>query len=364
MKKVIIIDWLDKYGGAERVIKYLDQIFKFDKMYTLVNLMDQADLNKLKDNPDTPIIDTNLRKAGKRFRWFYAIFFYLIKTIKIDQDTNLIVSSSHSIAKGIRKSNKNQLHISYFQSRNSNYIWNEVDTYFGKYKYLLYPLIRILRKLDYQQAQQPDFIISNSKFVQEWVKETYDRDSVVVYPPVDFNFFNFESEKEDYYVTIGRLATIKRFDLIIKAFNENQKKLIIIGDGEEADNLKSLANDNIQFLGFLESKEINHYIKKAKGFIQMGIEGFGIAPLEAQYCGTPVIAYGEGALLETVIENKTGVFFYHQTEDDLNKAIVRFEEQKFDYELIHLHAKQFSIESFKNNILKVYNNICEESHAR
>lgn len=364
MKKVIIIDWLDKYGGAERVIKYLDQIFEFDKMYTLVNLMSQSDLKKLKNNTDTQVVDTGLRKAGKRFRWFYAIFFYLIKTIKIDKDVDLIISSSHSIAKGIRKTNDNQMHISYFQHRNNNYIWDEVDTYLGRYKSLLYPLILLLRKLDYQQAQQPDYIISNSKFVQEWVKETYNRESVVVYPPVDFKFFNFEPEKGDYYVAIGRLATIKRFDLIVKAFNKNKKKLIVIGDGEESDSLKSMANDNIQFLGFLGSQEINYYIKKAKGFIQMGIEGFGIAPLEAQYCGTPIIAYGKGALLETVIENKTGIFFYNQTEEDLNKAIVNFENQKFDYEFIHLHAKQFSIENFKNNILRVYNNVYKMNNVK
>lgn len=354
MKKVIVIDWLDKYGGAERVIKYLDQVFKFDKMYTLVNIMEEIDLKKLKNNRSIPIVNTKLNFFGKKFRWLYFTFFYFIKKIKIDEDSKLIVSSSHCVAKGIKKTSENQIHISYFQHRNNNYIWDETKNYLGFFRYILFPFILILRKLDYKQAQNPDYIISNSIFVQKWVKETYNRDSVVIYPPVDFKDFNFDENKEDYYIAIGRLATIKRFDIIIKAFNLNKKKLYIIGDGEESDKLKELANTNITFLGFLESKEINNYLKKSKGFIQMGIEGFGIAPLESQYCGTPIIGYGKGALLETVLDKKTGIFFYEQTVESLNNSIEEFEKLSFDYKFIHLHAKNFSLDSFKKNILKFY----------
>lgn len=354
MKKVIVIDWLDKYGGSERVIKHLDQIANFDTYYTLINIMNNNDIDKITNNKPRTIIDTKLRLFGSRFRLLYFSFFTLIKKIKIDSDVEVIISSSHSVAKGIKKSNPNQIHISYFQARNNNYIWEEVDLYLGKFKPLFYPLIKLLRKLDIKQAQNPDIIITNSKFVQNWVNNTYKRDSFLVYPPVDFSTFNFSDNKEDYYVAVGRLVQIKKFDVIIKAFNDNGKTLYIIGDGFELDYLKSITtNPNIIFLGFLESNKINKYIKHAKGFIQMGIEGFGIAPVEAQYCGTPVLAYAEGAVLETVIDKKTGIFFTQQDPEVLNKAIVNFEQITFDYHYIHEHAKQFSIENFKKNISKI-----------
>jgi len=361
MKKVIVIDWLDKYGGSERVIRHLDQIANFDTYYTLINIMNDNDIEKITNNKPRTIIETKLKMFGSKFRLLYFSFFYLIKQIKIDSDVEVIISSSHCVAKGIKKTNPNQLHISYFQARNNNYIWEEVDLYLGKFKPLFYPLVKLLRTLDIKQAQNPDIIITNSKFVQNWVKNTYKRDSFLVYPPVDFTTFNFSDNKEDYYVTVGRLVQIKKIDVIIKAFNINNKKLFIIGDGLELEYLKSIiTNPNIIFLGFLESNEINKYIKKAKGFIQMGIEGFGIAPVESQFCGTPVIAYAQGAVLETVIDKKTGVFFNKQTSEDLNNAINLFEKIEFDYNRIHEHAKQFSIENFKNNIAKIIDNSVNE----
>lgn len=360
MKKIIVIDWLDKYSGSERVITYLDQIFKFDKMYTLINQMSEEDLNKLKNGRSIKVEDTVLRFSKSKFRWFYFLFFYLIKTIKIDQDVDLIISSSHSIAKGVKKTNKNQLHISYFQNKNNNYIWDEIDLYFGKTKYFLLPIIYLLRKLDILQAQKPDVIICNSVFTKNWVKEKYNRDSFVIYPPIDFTPFDFTPIKEEYYITIGRLAKIKKLDLVVKAFNINKKKLIIVGDGEELQYLKSISNNNIVFTGFLTSNEINNYLKHARGYIQMGIESFGIAPLEAQYCGTPVIAFKNGAILETVIEDKTGVFFENQSIEDLNNAINRFEKIKFDYDFINNHSKSFSIDNFKEKVTEIYNRSIEK----
>jgi glycosyltransferase involved in cell wall biosynthesis len=357
MKKVIVIDWLDKYGGSERVIRYLDQILNFDTYHTLINIMDKNDIEKITNSKPRTIIDTKLKVFGSKFRLLYFSFFSLIKQIKIDSNVEVIISSSHCVAKGIKKTNPNQIHISYFQARNNNYIWDEADLYLGKFKPLFMPLLKVLRKWDVKQAQGPDVIIANSIFVQNWVKNTYKRDSFLVYPPVDFSTFNFSDKKDDYYVAVGRLVQIKKFDIVIKAFNQNKKKLYIIGDGVELAYLKSITtNENIVFLGFLESGQINEYLKHAKGFIQMGIEGFGIAPVESQYCGTPVLAYAEGAVLETVIDKKTGIFFNEQDPDILNKAITDFEKINFDYHYIHGHAKQFSIENFKKNISKIIDN--------
>ncbi len=353
MKKAIVVDWLDKYGGAERVIKNLNQAIVFDEVYTLINIMKDDEFKQIFPQENIITHDTFLRKFGSKFRYLYVLFFYLISTIKVNKEVDLIISSSHSIAKGISKSRKSQLHITYFQARNSNYIWDEVDLYFGKLKYLLYPLLYILRRIDVYQSRKPDYIISNSYFVKNWVKKNYKRDSVVIYPPVSLKKFPLIKSKSEYYVIVGRLAAIKRFDLVIKTFNKNNYQLIVIGDGEELEYLKSIStSDNISFKGFLNSNDVAEIVGHAKAFIQMGVEGFGIATIEAQASGTPVIAFAKGGVLETVIDGKTGVFFKEQTEYSLNNAIQKFEQLTFDKSFMRNHALTFSEENFENEIKK------------
>lgn len=354
MKKAIVIDWLDKYGGAERVIGAFEKIFSFDITYTLANIMPDDELKKIYTRGNPVIIETPLKKIGKKFRAMFFSFPYFIRTLKIDKDVDLIISSSHAVAKGVKKSSTKQLHISYFQARNCNYIWGEYKLYFGFLGYILFPAIYLLRKIDVKQSKEPDYIICNSFFVKEWVKEKYKRDAAVIYPPVNLSCFSLQENKEDYYVAVGRLADIKRFDVAIEAFKSLGKKLIIIGDGDQGKNLRKLANgsSNIIFTGFLDSKQVNDYISRAKGFIQTGIEGFGISPIEAQACGTPVIAFGHGGVLETVDEYKTGLFFREQTAASLEEAVNRFETLEFDYSHIRTHALKFSEEKFEEAIKK------------
>ncbi|RDI07967.1 glycosyltransferase [Flavobacterium sp. AG291] len=352
MKKAIVIDWLDKYGGAERVIGAFEKVFSFDITYTLANIMPETELDKIYTHRKPVIVETPLKRFGSKFRALFFTFPYFIRTLKVSKDVELIISSSHAVAKGIKKTSPGQLHISYFQARNCNYIWGEYKLYFGFFGHIIYPLISLLRKIDRKQAQEPDFIICNSFFVKNWVKEKYKRDASVIYPPVDLSCFSLQPDKEDYYVAVGRLADIKRFDIAIEAFKAMGKKLIIIGDGDQAKKLKAIAgsNPNIVFTGFLDSLEVNDYISKARGFIQTGIEGFGISPIEAQACGTPVIAFGYGGVLETVKKNETGVFFDEQTVHSLTDAVGRFEQLHFDYAKIRSHSLQFSKERFEKEI--------------
>ncbi|MDR0228185.1 MAG: glycosyltransferase [Flavobacteriaceae bacterium] len=346
MKRAIVIDWLDKYGGAERVISVLNKEYHFDQIYTLINIMSEHDLKKI-CQLDSPVVNTTfLQKTGKFFRAFFPFFPFFIKKLKVDNDIDLIISSSHCVAKGINKSRDNQIHFCYFQARNFKYVWEEAPLYFGKFSTLLAPLLRFLQKIDVEQAKQPDYIIANSKFVQNWIKEQYNRDSIVIYPPVDIHNFKLCENKEDYYVTVGRLVEYKRFDVIIEAFNTNKKKLIVIGDGKMKSKLQKMAHSNIEFKGFLESAEINNIISKAKGFIHAGIEDFGIAPIEAQACGTPVLAFGKGGVLETVIDSETGVFFHEQNPESLNNAIEIFESLTFNKAAIRQNALRFSPENF------------------
>lgn len=350
MKKALVVDWLDKYGGAERVIAAFEKIFSFDITYTLVNIMEQENLKKIYPKGTEVLKETKLKKLNKKFRVVFFTFQHFVKTIKIDDEVDLILSSSHAVAKGVRKSNSKQLHISYFQARNFNYIWSDYKLYFGTFRHLLYPMVHFLRKEDIKQGQNPDYIISNSIFVQDWVKEKYGRNSTVIYPPVDLEPFSLETEKEDYYVAVGRLVYVKRFDIAIKAFNKSGKKLIVIGDGDQARYLKRMASANIVFTGFLDSSEVHRFVSKAKAFIQTGVEGFGIAPIEAQACGTPVIAYGRGGVLETVKEGLSGVFFEDQSVESLSHAISVFETTSFDAQTIRDHALRFSTDRFEKEI--------------
>ncbi|HUH34621.1 MAG TPA: glycosyltransferase [Moheibacter sp.] len=352
MKKALVVDWLDKYGGAEKVIQALEYSICFDEVYTLVNIMSQSELEKI--FPGKQQINTTfLQKSGKFFRILYPLFFKTIKCVRVSNDVNLIISSSHSIAKGVRKSNPNQIHISYFQAPNSNYIWQDAPMYFkGLYPFVKW-LIKILKKWDYNDGQNPDYIISNSEYVRDWVKRNYNRNSHVIYPPVDLDSFPLRNEKEDFYVIAGRIATIKRFDLVIKAFNKNKKKLIVIGDGEELAKLKKEANSpNIKFLGFQKVMVLSDYLQRAKALIQMGVEGFGIAAIEAQSCGTPIICYRKGGVIETVIDTQTGLFFDIQSSEALNNSIEQFEKMSWNSRTIHNHAQKFSVAKFESEIKK------------
>lgn len=363
MKRVLVVDWLDKFGGAERVIATLQQTFDFETTYTLTNIMKTDDLQKVYGTNNPNIISTKLQKFGRYFRAFFFTFHRFISSIPIDSSAQTIVSSSHAVAKGISKTNTSQLHISYFQARNFKYIWDDAPLYFGKLLPIVKPLLMYLQKIDKKQAQLPDYIISNSHFVKTWVKEKYNRDSVVIYPPVELDQFPLHRVKEDYYVAVGRIVAYKRFDLIVDTFNTSHKQLIILGDGPELNDLKKKANSNIHFKGFVDSKTVCEYISKAKAFIHIGVEDFGIAPIEAQSCGTPVIAYQAGGIMETVQEGKTGLFFKDQTVDSLVDAIGRFEQMTWNSEQIHQHAQTFSRERFVHEIEHFVAD-CERIHFR
>lgn len=351
MKKILVVDWLDKYAGSERVINSLHKVLKFDECYTLVNIMSKQDLNKTFNGNIPKINHTLLNLFGKKFRYFLLLFPYFTKCIKLPKNTELIISSSHAISKYITSTNA--LHISYFQARNLKYIWEEQNLYFTGIKKIFKFIIPYLQKFDLDASKKPNFIISNSKFVQSWVKRTYDRNSIVIYPPVDVDSFKLETKKESYYVSVGRLEPYKRFDIIVKAFNElEDKKLIIIGDGSQRRYLQSISKSNIEFVGFLDKEVVSDYVGKSKAFVFVAEEDFGIAPVEAQACGTPVICLGKGGAKETIVDMQTGVHFAEQNMDDLLNAIKKFESNadKFDPVIIRQNALRFSKERFEKEI--------------
>ena len=349
MKKILIVDWLDKYGGAERVLTVLNKQFDFDKCFTLINVMSNSDLGRVFNGKKIKIVESNLRLFRSGFRYLFFLFPFFISRFKFDDPSAIIISSSFSVAKGFKKQGS-QTHICYYQARNQRYIWDTENIYFTWWqRTILAPLLFLLRKIDIKHSRRPDFIIANSLFVKDWIKKNYNIESSVIYPPVDTKLFKFQKNKEDYFITTARLEPYKRVDLIVNAFNKTRDMLYVVGDGSMKKRLMKTANQNIKFFNFLEPKEVMELVSKAKAFVHAGIEDFGIAPVEAQSCGTPVIAYNLGGLSETVIDGKTGILFNFQTTDAILDALERFKKTEFNLRKISEHAEQFSEERFVQN---------------
>ena len=349
MKKILIVDWLDKYGGAERVLTVLNKHFDFDKCFTLINIMSNGDLNRVFNGKKIEIVESNLRLVKSGFRYLFFLFPFFISRFKSNDNDAIIISSSFSVAKGFKKQS-NQTHICYYQARNQRYIWDDENIYFTRIqKIILAPLLYVLRKIDINHSRRPDFIIANSLFVKDWIKKNYNIDTPVIYPPVDTKLFKLQKNKEDYFITTARLEPYKRVDLLVKAFNKTQETLYVVGDGSMKKRLKRIANQNIRFFDFLEPNKVMKLVSKAKAFVHAGKEDFGIAPVEAQSCGTPVIAYNLGGLSETVIDGKTGILFNAQSTDAILDALTRFKQTEFNFEKISEHAEQFSEENFIMN---------------
>lgn len=360
MKIALVHDWLDKYGGAERVVNSLDSFINFNYYFAYADIMSDED-KKVMFNGKVPEISSSyfLQFLGNKFRYALPLFPMITKIFNKQvhsTDVDLVITSSWCLSKGFRINHEKQ--VCYMQARNFKYVWDEYDNYFkGIVGILFIPIRQYLRAFDKRMAQNPDFIVANSKYVQGWIKEHYNRDSFVIYPPVaieNFSLRTLEIKSSDYFVTVGRLVQYKRFDLLIKAFTTMKKKLIIIGDGAERSNLEKLAagSEYIIFKGFLGSQEINKFISNARAFVFSSLEDFGIAPVEAQACGTPVIAFGKGGVLETIIDNKTGVFFYSQEAKEIEAAITKFEEniETFNPIEIRKNAEKYSSEAFKSGI--------------
>jgi glycosyltransferase involved in cell wall biosynthesis len=349
-KTAFITDWLDKYGGAERVVTAINEIYEFDYYYAYVNKMTEQLQKKTFADREVKVISSKIMSLFKfKFRVTMPIFPLIIKMFNKQTKNNeidLVISSSWTMSKGYRIGK--EIHICYLQARNFKYVWDEADLYFkGPMK--LFSFIKgYLQKFDLESSKIPDHLISNSLFVQNWVKEKYKRDSVVIYPPVDVEDFYISDFSEDYYITVGRLEPYKRFDIIIEAFSRNKKKLLVIGDGSELKYLKSIAGSNIEFKGYLDKGKIKDYLSKSKAFVFAGVEDFGIVIIEAHASGVPTIVFNGGAANE-IVNKVNGMCYEIQSAESLNKEIVDFENQYMNYDKnkIRESSLKFSKERFK-----------------
>lgn len=362
-KRVAIVhDWLCVAGGAEVVLKHLLHLFPDADIYTMADSLKHRDFLEGRKIYTSPL--QKYKFIRKKYQYFIPFMPYFVEQFDL-REYDLIISSSHFVAKGVITAPE-QLHVSYIYSP-LRYAW---DLYFeyrdigalgrGLKGLLMRLWLHRMRMWDFVSAYRADFLIADSRFIQKRIESYWRRDSVVIYPPVEIEDAVFSEDKQEYYVTLSRLVEYKRIDLIVEAFNEMpKKKLVIIGDGRDKNKLKKLASQNIEFKGYLPKKEAMQIVSRAKAFVFMSKEDFGIAPIEAQACGTPVIAFGEGGTRETVLDGKTGVLVKHQSVESLKESMVRFDELKFSAFECREFSKKFSDDNFRESFMDFIKK-CEE----
>lgn len=362
-KTAIVHEWLVNYAGSEKVVESFTNIWRDADVFTLVDFLDD-DLRQiiLKGKHAHTSFIQQLPYARKQHRKYLPLFPKAIESFNLKK-YGLIISSSHAVAKGVKK-RKNQLHISYCHSP-MRYAWDEADYYLkeanlasGVKGFLAKYVLKYLRKWDVKSAKNVDYFIANSNHIAGKIKRIYNRNSDVIYPPVDTQKFSMVTEKEDYYITASRLVPYKRIDLIVDAFAKMlDKKLVVIGSGPEKEKIIAKATPNIDVIGYQDFESLKGYMEKAKAFVFAAEEDFGIIVVEAMACGTPVIAGNYGGTAESVVDGVTGILFPEQTVDSIVDAVKRFDviSHSINYKEIRYHSEKFSRQNFERKIKEFVN---------
>lgn len=361
MRVAIIQEWLTTMGGSEKVVKAIAEMFPEADIFALV--ADQKLVKELgfENKKLTTSIIQKLPFGLKKYKTYLPFFPFAIEQFDLSE-YDLIISSNHAVSKGVLTTS-DQLHITYCHSP-IRYAWDLHHQYLREeglgfnFKGILarYFLHRI-RIWDFISSSRPDYFVSNSNFIAKRIYKVYQKPATTIYPPIEINDFTLEVNKEDYYVTSSRMVPYKKIDLIVEAFSlMPDKKLVVIGDGPDYNKIKAKAGSNVTFTGYLPFNELIVKLQKAKAFVFAAIEDFGMLPLEAQACGTPVIALGKGGSLETVKHGVTGILYPEQTVASLIDGVGQFEKLAVDPLVIRQHAETFGIEEFK----KQFNNFINE----
>ena len=375
MKKALIHDILVQNGGAEKCLESFTNIWDDFDIYSMVDYLSKEDRERmLKGKQSKTSFIQNLPFSKKLFRHYFAFYPFAVEQFDFSE-YDVIISSSFSVCKGIL-TRPNQIHISYVHSP-VRYAWDLYHQYLkeanlqkGLKSIPIKWMLHYLRNWDAGTANRPDYYIANSKYVAKRIKKLYNKGSIVIYPPVNCSNFTIGETTADYYFTTSRMVSYKKISLIVEAFSKMpDKKLIVGGNGPEFEKIKKIATSNIEILGFVEPKKLLSLMQSAKAFVFAAEEDFGIVPIEAQACGVPVIAYGKGGVLETIVgsfsseqnikEGTTGVFFEQQTTASLINAVLYFEKniEKFNKETIRNQALKFDTKRFETEIKQTIDSI-------
>ncbi len=373
MKVAIVHEWLVTRAGSEKVVEEILGLYPDADLFTLICALPPGQDGMIQGRKVTTSFLQNLWGAKTKHRSFMPLMPIAVEQFDVS-GYDLVISSSHAVAKGVI-TGPNQVHISYIHSP-MRYAWDLQHTYLaesglarGFRSALARILLHYLRIWDIRTANGPDRMLANSAYIARRVAKVYRREAEVVFPPVDIAAMPFSAEREDFYLAASRMTPYKRMALIAGAFARTpDRKLVIIGDGPELPLVRRIAASagNIQVLGYQGDAVLRDHMRRAKAFVFAAEEDFGIMPVEAQACGTPVIAFGRGGALETVnapeSDRPTGLFFDRQSEDSIVAAVRRFEAEaaRFTPQACRANAERFSREAFRDR----FKAIVDEEMAR
>jgi glycosyltransferase involved in cell wall biosynthesis len=361
MKIAIVHEWLSTYAGSERVLEQLLLIYPQADLYAVVDALPPDERAFLGGRvPKTSFIQ-KLPGARKRFRAWLPLMPLAMEQLDLS-GYDVVISSNHAVAKGVL-TGPDQLHLSYMHSP-MRWAWDLQHQYLaesgltqGLKGRLVGPVVRLLlhylRGWDQRAANGVDGFVANSRFIARRIRKTYRREAEVIHPPVDIERFALRRDKEDFYLSASRLVPYKRVPLVVEAFAEMPgRRLVVIGDGPDAPRIRRALPPNVQMLGYQPTAQLIDWMQRARAFVFAAEEDFGIAPVEAQACGTPVIAYGRGGSLDTVLDRgpaPTGLFFMEQSPAAIVDAVQRFESlaEAFDPDACRAHAETFSAPQFR-----------------
>ncbi len=361
MKVAVVHEWFTTIAGSEKVTEQILKLYPDADVFAV--FADEEILNKtdflMGRSVKTTFIQ-NLPMAKSKFRSYLPLMPLAIEQLDLSS-YDLVISSAHAVAKG-GLTGPDQLHISYVHSP-IRYAWDLQHQYLresgldrGLKGWIAKWLLHKIRIWDYRTAAGVDHFVSNSRFIARRIKKVYGRESTVVYPPVDVEAFEFREDKESFYLTASRLVPYKRMDLIVEAFSRMpERRLVVIGDGPDMQKIRAVASANVTLLGYQSFEVLKDYMQRARAFVFAAEEDFGIMPVEAQACGTPVIAFGKGGSLETVVDSDdlahaTGIWFDQQSAGSIIAAVKRFESLPVPISAINCrkNAERFSIARFRS----------------
>ncbi|MBE6102709.1 MAG: glycosyltransferase family 4 protein [Selenomonas ruminantium] len=370
MKIAIVHDWFVTYAGAERVVEQMLKVLPESDLFAVVDFIPPAERGFLANKEVKTTFIQSLPWARKKYRSYLPLMPFAVEQLDLSE-YDVVISSSAAVAKGVI-TGPGQIHIAYINSP-IRYAWDLTHQYLregglgmGPKGLLARLILHYIRIWDLRTAPSIDVMLANSGFIGKRIWKVYRRESKVLYPPVNVEKFSLREDKEDFYLTASRMVPYKKMDLIVEAFAAMpERQLVVIGDGPEMPKVRARAegHDNIKILGFQPDEVLRDYLQRAKCFLFAAEEDFGIAPLEAQACGTPVIAYGRGGALETIrglgrSESPTGLFFKEQTVPSVCRAVAEFEENMslFTPAACRENALRFSPERFREEFRQVVEN--------
>ena len=334
MRIAVVHEWFTTWAGSENVVEQILTCFPEADLFALVDFLPLRDRKRLGDRKIHTSFIQHLPFAKTRYRGYLPVMPLAVRRFDLS-GYDLVISSSHAVAKGAH-TGPGQIHVSYVHSP-MRYAWDLQDQYLRETKLdrgmkgmLARWVLHRLRSWDTRTANGVDKFIANSHYIADRILKSYNRDADVIYPPVDIDAFTLRTNKDNYYVTASRLVPYKKVDLVVEAFSEMpDKQLVVIGDGPSLPKVRASARHNVTFLGHLKRDDLARHLQAARAFIFAAEEDFGILPVEAQACGTPVIAFGRGGATESVIgldfDDPTGLFFAEQSATAIRTAVATFE---------------------------------------